>query len=456
MPAKSIFDDIERGLEDYKQKDEEHAIIKVVGVGGGGSNAINHMYEQNISGVSFEVINTDRQALSNSPVPNRLLIGPNTTKGLGAGNNPDVAREAAEESADDIAALFDDDTKMVFITAGMGGGTGTGAAPVVARIARDKGILTIGIVTIPFLFESKKKILKALDGADEMHKYVDALLIINNERLTDIYPDLNFLNAFAKADDTLSVAARSISELITTEGKINLDFNDVNTTLRDGGVAIISSGFGEGEHRVTKAINDALESPLLKNRDVYGSKKVLFNIYFSQNATNPFKMEEINEMNAFMANFGDDVDVIWGVAFDDSLGEKIKITILAAGFDAEENPIEMERVAAEKADTGRKPPVKPDDTDNGRLGEVYGSEKLNKRDQAQAEARYFVFRPEDIDNDEIIDLFERTPAVGACRDNKFRQQMKELQENPTTVAHASTPAAAATSPSTGTIKFGDD
>lgn len=221
-------------------------IIKVVGVGGGGSNAISHMYAQNVSGVSFVVLNTDRQALNTSPVPERLLIG----NGLGAGNKPEVAKQAAEESADEISALFDDDTKMVFITAGMGGGTGTGAAPVVAKIARDKGILTIGIVTIPFLFEGTKKILKALAGADEMQKYVDALLVINNERLTEIYPDLDFDNAFGKADDTLTIAARSISELITTEGRINLDFNDVNTTLRDGGVAVISTGYGEGDERV--------------------------------------------------------------------------------------------------------------------------------------------------------------------------------------------------------------
>ncbi|MBQ3731499.1 MAG: cell division FtsZ family protein, partial [Muribaculaceae bacterium] len=224
-------------------------IIKVMGVGGGGNNAINHMYMQNIEGVSFVVLNTDKQQLNESPVPNRVLLGPNTTHGLGAGNIPETAKRAAEESEAEIAALFDDDTKMVFITAGMGGGTGTGAAPVVARIAHEKGVLTIGIVTIPFLFEGPKKILKALAGADEMGKYVDALLIINNQRLTEIYSDLDFTNAFGKADDTLTTAARSISDLITVKGVINLDFNDVNTTLRNGGAAIISSGYGSGEHR---------------------------------------------------------------------------------------------------------------------------------------------------------------------------------------------------------------
>ena len=261
--------DIERDANfiDDSQNVASHGdvIIKVIGVGGGGNNAVNHMYEQGIEKVSFLVCNTDWQALKNSPVPNRLLIGPKTTEGLGAGNNPELAREAAEESADDIAREFDDDTKMVFITAGMGGGTGTGAAPVVARIARDRGLLTIGIVTIPFLFEGEKKIMKALDGAEEMSKYVDALLVVNNEQLTEIYADLDWMNAFGKADDTLSNAARSISELITGHGYMNLDFKDVNTTLRNGGAAIISTGYGEGEHRVSRAIEDALNSPLLKS-----------------------------------------------------------------------------------------------------------------------------------------------------------------------------------------------
>ncbi|MBR5102737.1 MAG: cell division FtsZ family protein, partial [Muribaculaceae bacterium] len=245
MNTDDIFEGIDRD-SGFKIEDTQPTIIKVVGVGGGGCNAINHMYAQNISGVSFAVVNTDRQALNNSPVPMRLLIGPTTTKGLGAGNVPEVAQAAAEESEKEISQLLDDDTQMVFITAGMGGGTGTGAAPVVARIAREKGLLTIGIVTIPFLFEGQPKILKALKGADEMRKYVDALLVINNERLTDIYPDMDFLNAFGKADDTLTIAARSISELITTPGRINLDFNDVKTTLHKGGVAVISSGYGEG------------------------------------------------------------------------------------------------------------------------------------------------------------------------------------------------------------------
>ena len=427
IEQQDIFADIEENPGFHKKETpaETPCLIKVIGIGGGGNNAINHMYEQhNINGVSFVVMNTDRQALNNSPVPNRVLIGPNTTFGLGAGNKPELAKEAAEESEQDIAKLFDDETKMVFITAGMGGGTGTGAAPVVARIAREKGVLTIGIVTIPFLFEGKKKIIKALSGADEMQKYVDALLIINNERLSEIYPDLNFMNAFGKADDTLSVAARSISDLITVDGYINLDFNDVNTTLREGGVAIISSGYGEGENRVTKAIEDALNSPLLKNRDVYGSQKILMNFYFSSKAKNEFKMSEIDEMRSFMTQFTHEVDVIWGVAYDDTLGEKVKITMLAAGFnvslDAETAVAEGEKKGEGKATTA-----------SSRIEQEYG-EKFNELDIDRAKAQYIVLRPEDIDNDEIVDLLEKNPAFK--RDQQVKNVFRELQSAPAKAA----------------------
>ena len=450
MADNGIFDTLENGtgFADKKQVKATPTIIKVVGVGGGGNNAVNHMYVQDIGGVSYVVLNTDRQALINSPVPNRLLIGPNTTKGLGAGNVPEVARRAAEESAQDISALFDDDTQMAFITAGMGGGTGTGAAPVVARIAREKGVLTIGIVTIPFLFEGQKKILKALEGADEMQKYVDALLIINNERLTEIYPDLNFINAFGKADDTLSVAARSISELITVNGKINLDFKDVNTTLRDGGVAIISSGYGEGEHRVTKAIKDALNSPLLKNRDVYGSKKILMNFYISPNSKNPFKMAEIDEMRKFMINFSNEVDVIWGVAFDDTLEEKVKITILAAGFNVSlESESPTSPIGKETAPAASAPSIDP----LQRVAVEYGEDKITRQNLETAQARYLVLKPEDIDNDDIIDLLEKKPTFK--RDPKFKSDIHDLQNAPAKPKPA--PEAPKKTPNTtaGTISF---
>ena len=449
IEQQDIFADIEENPGFHKKETPEKApsLIKVIGIGGGGNNAVNHMYEQNINGVSFVVMNTDRQALNNSQVPNRVLIGPNTTFGLGAGNKPELAKEAAEESENEIAALFDDETKMVFITAGMGGGTGTGAAPVVARIAHDKGVLTIGIVTIPFLFEGKKKIIKALSGADEMQKYVDALLIINNERLSEIYPDLNFMNAFGKADDTLSIAARSISDLITVDGYINLDFNDVNTTLRNGGVAIISSGYGEGEHRVTKAIEDALNSPLLKNRDVYGSQKILMNFYFSSKAQNEFKMSEIDEMRRFMTQFTHEVDVIWGVAYDDSLGEKVKMTMLAAGFNVSLDAEAAEAEGDKKSETKASTPA-------SRIEQEYG-EKFNELDIDRAKAQYIVLRPEDIDNDEIVDLLEKNPAFK--RDQQVKNVFRELQSAPAkpSPAKPASPIAKKKGSTTGTISFGD-
>ncbi len=408
----------------FQDKERMPTIIKVMGVGGGGNNAINHMYMQNIEGVSFVVLNTDRQQLMESPVPNRVLLGPNTTHGLGAGNIPETAKRAAEESESEIAALFDDATKMVFITAGMGGGTGTGAAPVVAPIAHEKGVLTIGIVTIPFLFEGPKKILKALAGADEMGKYVDALLIINNQRLTEIYSDLDFTNAFGKADDTLTTAARSISDLITVKGVINLDFNDVNTTLRNGGAAIISSGYGMGEHRVTKAIEDALESPLLKNRDVYGSRKILMNVYFNPDSESPLRMGETTEIQDFMANFDPDVDVIWGTAHDRTLEDgQVKITVLAAGFN-----ISLDTEASVQSVSVRREPVvaKNPATDTDRIMKEYGEDAVVKQTLAQNRARYIVLTPDEMDDDDVIDMIEKTPTYK--RKSDFRNLIKERQQ----------------------------
>ena len=311
-------------------------IIKVIGVGGGGGNAVNYMYRTGIHDVNFVVCNTDSKALADSPVPVRLQLG---NEGLGAGNRPARAKAAAEESIEGIRAMLDDGTKMVFITAGMGGGTGTGAAPVIAHEAKEKGILTVGIVTIPFRFEGNKKIDQALDGVDAIRKEVDALLVINNEKLREIYPELTIRSAFQKADNTLSIAARSIAEIITMHGIINLDFQDVGTVLRDGGVALMSTGYGEGEGRVTKAINEALHSPLLNNNDIFNSKKILICISFSEDETGEdgtsqeLMMEEMNEVNDFMEQFRDDVETKWGLSTDPELGKKVKVTILATGFD---------------------------------------------------------------------------------------------------------------------------
>ena len=314
----------------FNFKTNSPSIIKVIGVGGGGGNAVNHMYKEGIHDVSFVLCNTDNQALSDSPIPTRLQLG---TEGLGAGNRPERARQAAMESLDGIKEMLNDGTRMVFITAGMGGGTGTGAAPVIAQCAKEMGILTVGIVTIPFRFEGLKKIDQALDGVEEISKHVDALLVINNERLREIYPELTVLNAFAKADDTLSVAAKSIAEIITVHGIVNLDFQDVTTVLKDGGVAIMSTGFGEGEGRVRQAIESALHSPLLNNNDIFNSKKVLLSISFcDQEESDQLTMEEMNEVHEFMSKFGDDVETKFGLATDATLEKKVKITVLATGF----------------------------------------------------------------------------------------------------------------------------
>ncbi|MBO5086929.1 MAG: cell division protein FtsZ [Paludibacteraceae bacterium] len=342
----------------YIMADKSNSIIKVVGVGGGGGNAVNHMYNQGIEEVSFVVCNTDQQALIHSPVPNKILIG----EGLGAGNKPSVALAAAEASHDEIRKMLDDGTKMVFITAGMGGGTGTGAAPFVASIARELGILTVGIVTIPFLFEGKRKIRQALKGVAAMSDNVDALLVIHNERLCSVYPDLELSNAFGLADNVLTSAARGIVEIITIDGHINVDFADVCTIMRNGGVAIMNSGYGEGENRVTAAINDALDSPLLNNNDIHKSKKILLNFYCSQ--TNPVVMSEVGEINDFMAQMGDDIEVIWGVTFDDELGDKVKVTLLATGSEMSVVPEDLREELRREREEAAKLGKNSEDDDN--------------------------------------------------------------------------------------------
>lgn len=312
------------------------SIIKVIGVGGGGGNAVNHMHSQGIADVSFVVCNTDNQDLERSSVPIKVQLGKDITQGLGAGGDPEIARQAAEESIEDIQNMLADNTKMVFITAGMGGGTGTGASPVIARVAKEMNILTVGIVTIPFAFEGKRKIRQALGGVVALSEFVDAILVINNEKLKLIYPDLGLDNAFAKADDVLTNAAKAIAEIITIPGYINTDFADVNTIMRDGKVAIMNTGFASGENRITKAIEDALNSPLLNTNDVKGAKKVLLSLYCSRE--NIIKMEEISQIHDFMASVGEDVTVIWGASYDEELKDQVKITLIATGFDVKDIP----------------------------------------------------------------------------------------------------------------------
>ena len=393
------------------------SIIKVIGVGGGGGNAVNYMYREGIPDVNFVICNTDSKALQDSPIPVRLQLG---SEGLGAGNRPSRARDAAEESIQSIQNMLNDGTKMVFITAGMGGGTGTGAAPVIAREAKAMGILTVGIVTIPFLFEGTRKIDQALDGVEEIAKHVDALLVINNERLREIYPDLNVLSAFERADNTLSVAARSIAEIITMHGVINLDFRDVCTVLKDGGVAIMSTGYGEGENRVTAAIQDALHSPLLNSNDIFNSKKVLLSISFcSENEGDTLMMEEMNEVHEFMGKFRDDVETKWGLSIDPSLGKKVKITILATGFGITNVPGIREKMNQEEQERLRELGEKAEENDT-RREQFYGTN--DRSGTSKKRPKVYLFGLEDLDNEEIISMVEITPTF-----KRTKEQLNEIK-----------------------------
>ena len=308
--------------DSQEQDNYQRNIIKAIGVGGGGINAVNHMYLQGIEGVTFVVFDTNSYLLDTSPVPNRFLLRSDMTH-----------RSAAEVSESEIAALFDDDTKMVIIIVGLGGETGTDVAPVVARIAREKEVtLTVGVVTIPFQFEGTEKIQMALAGIEEMRKHVDALFVINNEHLTEINNDLDQSNAFAKSDETLTTAVRSLYEIIAVKNKLCIDFNDLRYTLHKGGQAMVFSGYAVGECRVTKALEDAFESPLLKDCDIYSSRKMMMNFYYNPDSESPLLMEEMNEVQAFMSNFNQDTDVIWGMAYDNTLEDQLKVTVLASGF----------------------------------------------------------------------------------------------------------------------------
>lgn len=410
-----------RSILDFGEPEKEKSIIKVIGVGGGGGNAVNHMYREGIHDVSFVLCNTDNQALNDSPVPVHLQLG---KEGLGAGNKPEKAREAAEESIDDVRAMLNDGTKMAFITAGMGGGTGTGAAPVIARVSKELDILTVGIVTIPFRFEGEKKIDQALYGVEEMSKHVDALLVINNERLREIYPELPILEAFGKADDTLSVAAKSIAEIITVHGLINLDFNDVKTVLKDGGVAIMSTGYGEGEGRVKRAIDDALNSPLLNDNDIFNSKKILLSISFCSEKNNKtgLMMEEMNDVNDFMAKFGNDFEIKWGLAMDPELGDRVKVTILATGFGLEDvdgmnghirkhSQEENERRAEEEEKAAER---------RAKREHYYGND--GKSSKYKRRPHIYIFRQEDLDNDNIISSVDATPTY-----KRTRQELEAIR-----------------------------
>jgi len=363
-------------------------IIKVIGVGGGGGNAVKNMFREGIHDVVFVIANTDQQALSDSDIPIKLQLGRTTTNGLGAGNDPEVARKAAEESIEDIKAQFKDETQMVFITAGMGGGTGTGAAPVIAKCAKECGVLTVGIVTIPFKFEQRSKIKQALKGVREMSKHVDALLVISNEKLVEIYPGESLAEGFKHADETLTTATKSIAELITCRGIINLDFHDVKKILKDGGVAIMSTGKAKGENRVNQAFDAALKSPLLYNNDIYKSKKILFNIYQSNQADQHLMLDEMNEVRHFMDKFVDkNIEVIWGLANDETLNDEVKITVLATGFGVESIPM-----------------MDDDEEADREIERIYGDRPDKKQ------LYLYELSDDDLDNDALIDAIEASPS----------------------------------------------
>ena len=413
------------------------SIIKVIGVGGGGSNAVNHMYNEGIHDVTFVVCNTDNKALQDSPVPEKIQLG---SEGLGAGNRPDKARKATEESIEAIKNMLSDGTKMAFITAGMGGGTGTGAAPLIAKTAKDMGILTVGIVTIPFRWEGNKKIDQALDGVEEMSKNVDALLVINNERLREIYQDFTVIKAFAKADDTLCNAARSIAEIITMHGIINLNFNDVSTVLKNGGVAIMSTGYGSGEGRVTKGINDALNSPLLNNNDIYRATKILLRISVpdeENEGNNALMMDEMNEVHEFMAKVKrEDVETKWGLSVDPSLTDQVKITILATGFgveDIDSDELGSRLVARDKEQQQRDVEKAEAEAERAHRREtIYGKDKNSSTIRRPVYS--YIFKEEDLDNEDVISMVETTPTY-----KRSKETLRQLMEIGSSRANAVEP-----------------
>ena len=361
---------------------EAESIIKVMGVGGGGGNAVNHMYKMGIKDVSFLVCNTDRIALGQSSVPSKLQLGP----GLGAGGKPERARELANENRERIREALNDGTKMLFITAGMGGGTGTGASPIVAEVAQEMEILTVGIVTIPFAFEGKPKIRKALVGVAELAEHVDALLVINNEKLCKIFPDLDLPNAFDKSDDVVSNAAKSIAEIITVPGYINTDFADVYNTLKKGGVAIMNVGQASGEERITRAIKNALESPLVNTNDVRGASRVLLQFYCSHE--NAIRMNEFSQITQFVEQVGDEVEVQWGASYDDSLGDDVRVTIIATGYSVSDipgiNAIPLEIINQEKKEEIAAAPQQPETIEDA-MGRFYPQDEANEPEVAEQE-----------------------------------------------------------------------
>ena len=424
------IDDVRGQLNYEYTTDTTKRIIKVIGVGGGGGNAVSTMYKKEmIKGVSFLLCNTDEQALNNSPVHNKITLGPSITKGLGAGNKPEMAKEAAEESTTEVLnALTSDDTEMVFITAGMGGGTGTGAAPIVGKIARDAGKLTVGIATIPFKFEGRRKILRALEGVRRLQESVDALLVVNNEKLIEIYGKKTVSEAFQLADNTLSNAARSISDIINTAGIVNMDFNDVKTTLKDSGVAVISSGMGKGNNRLKMALEEALTSPLLNNNDITKAKRLMIAIYYSEQ--DELLVEEISALNKFTDEIETDYDSKSGFYIDNELPEgHIRITILASGFGMEDTENSVFEV---NSDISLRDNIVQRGEEDRRIEKYYGKGAVLNGTRR----RPLILKLSELDNEELLIIAEEKPALD--RDLRLVEAIRKRIDDSDSYEHHTT------------------
>jgi len=408
---------------DFETKEE--SMIKVIGVGGGGSNAVNHMYKEGIKDVGFVICNTDSQALIDSPIPLKIQLGKSLTEGRGAGNKPEKGRQSAIESIDDVNKLLGEKTKMVFITAGMGGGTGTGAAPVIAELAKEKDILTVGIVTIPFLFEGKRRVQQALEGIENLEKHVDALLIINNEKLRSMFGDLKLSEAFAQADSVLSIAAKSIAEIITVHGYVNVDFADVETVMRNSGVAIMGSASLAGEDRAIKAIKQALNSPLLNSNNIYGARNILLNIISgSEEAT----MMEVTEITEYVqAVVGNDVSIIWGNGYSESCKDELSVTIIATGFT--DNPIPELNIQPRQHEQNKEPQLELI-IENPEMLEVEANKSKRKTTapKMKSVSQTEMFE-EAFNDDEIVDDIEEKPSESKSANSFVAPQPKEVKKD---------------------------
>lgn len=403
------------GFEGFDRR--KPSIIKVIGVGGGGCNAVKHMYEQGMTDVTFAVCNTDAAALSYSPVQRRVQLGED---GLGVGGDPQKGRLATENSIEEIREILSDGTKMVFITTGLGGGTGTGGAPVIAREAKEMGILTVAIVTIPFLYEGMNRIDRALQGLEEIAKHVDSLMVINNERLFQVYPTTTAIEAFERADDTLSIATRSIVDIIKIHGDLNPDFADVKTVLKDGGVAIITTAYAEGVDRLNHAIDAALNTPLLNNNNIYKSKRLLMTIFTSRNSEEgePLMMTELKQISTFMSRFNKQIDSKHAIGYDDSLGRKIKVTILASGFGLEETPTDIDVYGEDMYNKTR----------GQRLNEMY--DLFYGLDSTAARGwNTYEFQTDELDDDDIISAIDTSPTYNRTSGFVSKLRMKINNDN---------------------------